>query len=163
MGERVGGVDLLRVGLGLLFLCLADSLPGERGQSARSRQIWRSSCSSCVFAFSCFDPFRLVLLVAQSLPDGPRGECGQSLPRGRSTSWAPIVCFSRCTTGGSGAIYGGSDSTVQIVRPSPTDSLPPPCRQSAPGTTNFLSPLLLELRFCVALTWGLFLGLVDLL
>jgi hypothetical protein len=35
------------------------------------------------------------------------------------------------------------------------------CELSAWGFTDRLSPLLLELRFCVALSLGLFLGLVG--
>jgi hypothetical protein len=49
-----------------------------------------------------------------------------------------------------------------MVRPVPTDSLPPPRGQSALGSADCLSPLLLELRFRVAFSWGLFLGLVVL-
>jgi hypothetical protein len=45
--------------------------------------------------------------------------------------------------------------------PCPTDSLPPPRGQSSPRCADCLSPLLLELRFRVALSLGLFLGLVS--
>jgi hypothetical protein len=74
--QREGGVDLWMVGLGLLFPCPEDNSPGARGGSARSRQIRCSSRCSRVLASSCFDLFGPVTLVARSLVDGPRGECG---------------------------------------------------------------------------------------
>jgi hypothetical protein len=52
---------------------------------------------------------------------------------------------------------------VLVVRVDFLDRPPGYCRPSAPGITGCLSPLLLELRFRVALSWGLFLRLVGLL
>jgi hypothetical protein len=50
-----------------------------------------------------------------------------------------------------------------MVRPMLADGPPRPRGRSAPGCVDCLSPLLLELRFRVALSWGLFLGFVGLL
>jgi hypothetical protein len=107
--------------------------------------------------------FCLVFLVARSLPDGPRGECGQSFPRGWSAGRAQTVRYLRHGSGGSGGIFGWSALFLQTVRLAPADSPPPPCGRSTLGFPDCLSPSLLELRFCVALSWGLFCGLVDLL
>jgi hypothetical protein len=52
---------------------------------------------------------------------------------------------------------------LRTVRLASADSPPPSCERSAPGCADRLSPLLLELCFSVALSWGLFLGLVGLL
>jgi hypothetical protein len=104
-------------------------VPG--GQSAWGTQTVREepadlvSCSSCVLACLCFDPFCPVLLVAWSLSDGPRGGCGQSLLRGLSAGRPQTVYFSGCSTGGLGAIFRG-------YAPVLADGLPRPRRRSAP-------------------------------
>jgi hypothetical protein len=69
--------------------------------------------------------------------------------------------YSRCNTGSSGGFFGQSTLGLRMVRPALANSSPPPRGQSIPGCADCLSPLLLELRFRVALSWGLFLGLVG--
>jgi hypothetical protein len=116
-----------------------------------------SSCSSRVLASLRFDPCCLVFLIARSLSKGPRGECRWSFPCKFSAGRAQIVCYSRCSTRGSGGIFGRSALSLRTIRLPPplppADSLPPPCGQSAPGFAYCLSPLLLELHFRVALSW----------
>jgi hypothetical protein len=57
-----------------------------------------------------------VLLVARSLANCPRGECGQSLQHGRSASRARTIHFSRCNTGGSSANFRLSAPYLRTVR-----------------------------------------------
>jgi hypothetical protein len=108
-----------------------------------------------------FDLFCLVLFVARSLPGDLRGECTRSLLRGRSAGRAQRVCSLRCSTRGSGGIFGQFALNLRTVRLAPANSPPPPCGRSAPGFADSLSPLLLELHFHVVLSWGLFLWLVS--
>jgi hypothetical protein len=125
------------------------------GQSTRCSRTVReeptdqvSSCCSRVLASLLFDLFCPVLLVARGLSDGAF-ECGRSSPRGRSAGRAQTICFSRCSTGGSGGYFGWCAVNSWTVRHA--DSLPGPCGQSAPSTADCLSPLFLELHFRVAL------------
>jgi hypothetical protein len=103
---------------------VTDSPPGARGRSARCRLTKCSSCSLRDIASLLFDPFCPVLLVARGLPDGPRGECGRSSPRGPSAGEARMVCFSRCSTGGSGGYFGRSIVNPRIIRLVHADSPP---------------------------------------
>jgi hypothetical protein len=72
--------------------------------------------------------------AARSLADGPRGECRQPIRHKRSAGRAQTVRCSWCATGGSGLI---------------SDGPPQPRERSAPSLADWLSPLLLELRFCL--------------
>jgi hypothetical protein len=63
----------------------------------------------------------------------------------------------------SGRIFEPSAVTLRTVRLALADGPPGHLEPSTPGTTNCLSPLLLELHFRVALSLSLFLGLVGLL
>jgi hypothetical protein len=146
---------------GLLCPCVADSLPGPHGWSVTSRLTRCSSCSLRVLLSLLFDPFCLVLLVAWSLTDSSRGECGQSSLRGRSAVREQTVRYSRCSTKSSGGFSGWSTLCLRSVRLTPANSPPLPRGRSARGCVDCLSPLRLELRFCVTLSWGLFLGLVG--
>jgi hypothetical protein len=80
---------------------------------------------------------------------------------GLSAGWPQTVCFSRCSTGCSGCIFEPSAVTSRTVRLDLADRTPGHRGPSAPGIADCLSPLLLELRFHVALSFGLFLGLVG--
>jgi hypothetical protein len=62
-------------------------------------------------------------------------------------------------TGGSGSIFGLSAPDPQTVSPAHVDRLPGHLGLSAWDFADCLSLLLLELRFRVALSWGLFLVL----
>jgi hypothetical protein len=118
------------------------------------------------FSCSCASVFRFVSLVVfgweEFVGKSARGG-GQSARHGRSASVQRTDHFSRCSTRSSGGIFGRPALCLRTVRLASADSPPPSRERSTPGCAGRLSPLLLELCFRVALSSGLFLGLVGLL
>jgi hypothetical protein len=99
--------------------------------------------------------------------------------------WLLEVCRTVCEVSADNLLHADSSrvgcgqsvirGAVLVVRVAFLDGPPCPCGRStlprgqsapprgrfAPGCADCLSPLLLELRYCVVLSWGLFLGLVG--
>jgi hypothetical protein len=71
--------------------------------------------------------------------------------------------FFEKSIGCSGSFCGLSTVTLRTILLAPVDRPPGHLGLSFAGAADCLSLLLLELRFHVSLSWGLFLGLVDLL
>jgi hypothetical protein len=80
---------------------------------------------------------------------------------GRSAGPSRMVHFSRCTTGGSGSIFGWSTPYPQMVRVWPFRRSATPCRRSARSFADSLSPSLFEMCFYFSLSCDVFLGLVG--
>jgi hypothetical protein len=158
--DRRGG--LLVFGLELLYPHLADSPPGRREQST-----WPG-----------VHPARRLFLRIRGLIRRRsdvllQGVCGPSARVSRTiravqVTLKPSACrvqtvgISGCSIGCSRSFYGPSVVVSQTVCLVLADRRPSHLGPSAPGTVDCLCPLLLELRFRVALSWGLFLGLVGL-
>jgi hypothetical protein len=155
IGQKERGVDLQEVELTLLYPHLANCPRLVSGQSARSPA---TVCSSRVLASLCFNPSSQVFLVEGGLPNCPPGVAGLSGRVGLSAGRVRTIHISRCSTGCSGSVCGPSAMTLRTICLAPVDYPPGHLRPSAPGTADCLSPLLLDLRFCVALIWVLFLG-----
>jgi hypothetical protein len=140
---------------------VADSPLGSRRWSTRSLVAGYLLCSLRVLPSFLFDPFVPVILVAEvrltvrkECAEGPPGADSLQVVGGWSVFsgallevWEPILDSPPCA--------------LRKVRLVPAESLPPPYGRSAQATGDCLSPLLLELRFHVALSLGLFLGLVG--
>jgi hypothetical protein len=73
-----GRVDLQEVGLELLSMHHVDGLRALGRRPTRRLSASCSSSSSCVLICLSFNLFGCVLLVARSLADSPRDECGRS-------------------------------------------------------------------------------------
>jgi hypothetical protein len=120
-----------------------------------------SLCSSRVLLCLPFDPFCQWVFGARGLADGPWVEYGRSVCGGQSAGKRRAIRFSRCVSGGSGSYFGRSVVTLWTVRAFLADSPPGPYGRSTLSTADCLNPSLVELRFRVALSWDLFLGLVG--
>jgi hypothetical protein len=108
--------------LGLLCLCLADSPPVGRGQSAWSQLARCSSCSSLVLASPSFNPFSQLSSVAGCLVDGPPGVREEVVVRGRSEVPPRAVHYCKCSIGGLLIFFEQSTGTSQTVRRGLADS-----------------------------------------
>jgi hypothetical protein len=134
---------LLVFRLKLLCLHLADSPPGRSGQFARP----------------CVRPVRCLFLRARgSIRRGSwfwlHGVCGQPaclsrtvravrVALWRSAGRAQTFCFSRCSTGSSGGIFGRSALCLRMVRLAPADSPLPPRGRScghSPPSCHLIGP-----------------------
>jgi hypothetical protein len=150
--------------LGLLFPCVADRPREVDGLSVRSFSAGCSSCSSRVLErfvlihfVSCFWPGGVLRTVRLKVADRSCGTSCSRTVRGQGMNCP----FSGCGSGGSVSIFGLSAPDSRTVRRSHTDRPLGHYRLSAWDFADRLSPLLPELRFRVALNWGLFLGLVG--
>jgi hypothetical protein len=103
----------------------------------------------------------LVQVVCRPSAPPSRTVCVVRVAHRPSKGRVRTVHISRCGTRCSGRFYGPSAVVSRIVRLVLADRPPGHRGLSATGTTDCLSPLLLELCFRVALNWGLFLGLVG--
>jgi hypothetical protein len=126
---------------------------------------------SCVYVVRCIGEVAFLCKVFADRPPGARG------PSARHELLADRPHDTSCSRTVRG--YGTDHPYFEVqywlfwfhfrtIRHDLTDRPPAPCGLSAralrtvrPGTTDCLSPLLLDLHFCVALRLGLFIGLVG--
>jgi hypothetical protein len=129
----------------------ADRPRGHRGPSVRCLTARLFFMFVRVLERLSFDPFCRWIFCAQSLQT-VHTRVPDSLCRGgRSACPLRTVCFSRCTTIGSGSNFGRFVPSSWIVRALLAESLHGHCGRSAWCSAECLSPSLVELCFRVAL------------